>query len=96
MPPQGSESRSAPLAGSIDVDGAVGPALLTWVDIDEDATYFEEADALAAAVWPHLKCRKRPYPKIRGLRWPGRMQNVPSLARPGMTYLLEGLTIRAA
>ncbi len=78
-------------AGSIDVDGAVGPALLTWVDIDEDATYFEEADALAAAVWPHLKCaEKSPYPKIRGLRWPGRMQNVPSLARPGMTYLLEG------
>ena len=78
-------------AGSMDVDGAVEPAPLTWVDVTKGATYFEEAGALARAVWPHLKCAENiSFPKIRGLRWPGRMQDVPSPAQLGMNYLLEG------
>ena len=75
----------------MDVDGAVEPALLSWVDVTEAATYFEEADTLARAVWPHLKCAENDsFPKIRGLRWPGRMQTVSSPAQLGMNYLLEG------
>ena len=69
-----------------------GPsATLEWVEVDEKATYYDEANAMAEATWAHLKCAENiPYPVIRGLRWPGRMHEVRSPTFEGMTYLLEG------
>ncbi len=78
-------------AGFQDIDEAVGPARLQWVDIGAEATYFEEARTLASAAWSHLSCAEKAlFPSIRALRWPGRMQEVPSPSRNGLTYLLEG------
>ena len=78
-------------AGFQAIDEAVGPARLQWVEIGAEATYFEEARALAGAAWSHLSCaEKSQFPPIRALRWPGRMQEVPSPSRNGLTYLLEG------
>jgi len=66
-------------------------AALEWVEVDEKATYHDEANAMAAATWAHLKCAENTaYPVIRGLRWPGRMHEVRSPTVEGMTYLLEG------
>lgn len=69
-----------------------GPsATLEWVEVDEKATYHDEANAMAEATWAHLKCAENIlYPVIRGLRWPGRMHEVRSPTFEGMTYLLEG------
>ncbi len=67
------------------------PASLEWVEVDEKATYHDEANAMAAAIWAHLKCAENlAYPVIRGLRWPGRMHEVGSPTVESMTYLLEG------
>ena len=78
-------------AGFQGIDEAVGPAHLQWVEIGAAATYFEEARALASAAWSHLSCAEKTlFPSIRALRWPGRMQEVPSPSRNGLTYLLEG------
>lgn len=78
-------------AGFQGIDEAVGPARLQWVEIGAAATYFEEARALASAAWYHLSCAEKTlFPSIRALRWPGRMQEVPSPSRNGLTYLLEG------
>ena len=78
-------------AGFQGIDEAVGPARLQWVEIGAAATYFEEARALASAAWSHLSCAEKTlFPSIRALRWPGRMQEVPSPSRNGLTYLLEG------
>ena len=78
-------------AGVPDVDQATGAAHLEWVDVPLDETYFNEAKALAAAVWKHLTCAEtNEFPKFRGLKWPGRMQDVPSPTRSEMSYLLEG------
>lgn len=69
-----------------------GPsAKLEWVEVDEKATYYDEANAMSEATWAHLKCAENiQYPVIRGLRWPGRMHEVRSPTVQGMTYLLEG------
>ena len=81
----------AKCAGSQAIDEAVGPAQLQWVEIEAGTSYFEEAKALASAAWSHLSCaEKTPFPLIRALRWPGRMHDVPSPSRNGLTYLLEG------
>jgi len=78
-------------AGLLEVGETVGPAELQWVDVEPGTTYFEEARTIAAATWNHLVCAEnKSYPEIRGLRWPGRMHEVPSPRRKGMTYLLEG------
>ena len=78
-------------AGFQGIDEAVGPARLQWVEIGAEATYFEEARALASAAWSHLLCAEKIlFPSIRALCWPGRMQEVPSPSRNGLTYLLEG------
>ena len=78
-------------AGSGAIEGCAKPARLEWVDVKAGSTYFDEAKALAAAAWKHLTCAdNKPFPDIRGLRWPGRMHEVASPTHQGMTYLLEG------
>jgi len=73
------------------VEGPMPPAMLEWVEMDEKATYHDEANAMAEATWAHLRCAENQmFPVIRGLRWPGRMHEVPSPTLEGMTYLLEG------
>lgn len=77
-------------AGNRTIDGMQGPADLHWVEVPNKATYFDEANLLAAAVWKHLKCADAGgWSKIRGLRWPGRMQEVHSKGS-GNVWLLEG------
>ncbi|MEL0182098.1 MAG: Mur ligase family protein [Candidatus Poseidoniales archaeon] len=77
-------------AGSQTIDGTQGPAALQWVEVAEEATYFDEANLLAAAAWKHLKCADaRAWKEIRGLRWPGRMQEIHTKAS-GSVWLLEG------
>ncbi len=78
-------------AGLEAIDEAAGPARLQWVEIEAGVSYFEEAKALASATWSHLSCAETAmFPSIRALRWPGRMHDVPSPSRNGLTYLLEG------
>ena len=78
-------------AGIGNIGEGVGPALLQWVEVEAGASYFEEAKAMVSAAWTHLSCaEKTPFPSIRALRWPGRMHDVPSPSRNGLTYLLEG------
>lgn len=77
-------------AGNRTIDGMQGPADLHWVQVPDEATYFDEANLLAAAAWKHLKCADADeWPEIRGLRWPGRMQEVHSKGS-GNVWLLEG------
>ena len=81
-------AREAGMAGS---DGATEPANLAYIGVAAGATYFEEASALAGAVWKQLACAEKiPFPHIRALRWPGRMHEVASVGQASMTYLLEG------
>ena len=78
-------------AGQINIDGRIGRANLEWVYPPQDASYHEQANTLAAVAWTHLKCAENtPYNSIRGLRWPGRMQEVASRNRPDLTFVLEG------
>ena len=78
-------------AGLEAIDEAAGPARLQWVEIEAGVSYFEEAKALASVAWSHLSCAETTmFPSIRALRWPGRMHDVPSPSRNGLTYLLEG------
>jgi len=80
----------AQTAGHPVVEDAIGPADLHWVEIPDGATYFDEANLLAAAVWGHLVCAENtPYAKVRALQWPGRMHELHS-ERSGNTWLLEG------
>lgn len=77
-------------AGSQTIDGTQGPAALQWVEVAEEATYFDEANLLAATAWKHLKCADAcAWKEIRGLRWPGRMQEVHTKGS-GNVWLLEG------
>ena len=77
-------------AGSQTIDGRQGPADLHWVEVPNKATYFDEANLLAAAVWKHLKCADAgEWLEIRGLRWPGRMQEIHTKGS-GNVWLLEG------
>ena len=80
----------AQTAGHSIVEDATGPADLHWVKVPDGATYFDEANLLAAAVWAHLVCaEKSPYPQVRALQWPGRMHEIYS-EDSGNTWLLEG------
>lgn len=80
----------AQTAGHSVVEDAIGPADLHWVEVPDGATYFDEANLLAAAVWAHLVCAENtPYEQVRALQWPGRMHEVHSEAS-GNTWLLEG------
>ena len=80
----------AQTAGHPVVEDAIGPADLHWVEIPDGATYFDEANLLAAAVWVHLVCAENtPYVQVRALQWPGRMQEVERDAS-SKTWLLEG------
>ena len=82
--------QTAACAGNHVIDGTTGPADMHWVDVTEEGTYFDEAKLLAAATWKHLKCAEAMlFPHIRGLRWPGRMQEVERDAS-SKTWLLEG------
>ena len=77
-------------AGHLTIEGTQGPASLHWVEVPDEATYFEEANLLAEAVWKHLECADAgEWPEIRGLRWPGRMQEIHSQGS-GNVWLLEG------
>ena len=77
-------------AGNLTIEGIQGPASLHWVEVPEEATYFEEASLLAKAIWKHLKCADAgEWPEIRGLRWPGRMQEVHTKGSENV-WLLEG------
>ena len=77
-------------AGNRTIDGTQGPADLHWVEVPDEATYFDEANLLAAAAWKHLECADADgWNEIRGLRWPGRMQEVHSKGS-GNVWLLEG------
>ena len=77
-------------AGDLSIDGTQGPASLHWVEVPDEATYFDEANLLAATVWKHLKCADGGvWVDIRGLRWPGRMQKIHSKGS-GNIWLLEG------
>lgn len=88
---RGRIEEAAQNAGLPAIDGTSEPARLEWVEVKTGSTYFDEAMALAAAAWKHLTCAdNKPFPDIRGLRWPGRMHEVASPIRDGMTYLLEG------
>ena len=78
-------------AGHVNIDGRIGRANLEWVYPPLNASYHEQANALAAVAWTHLKCAENtPFDSIRGLRWPGRMQDVASRNRPDLTFVLEG------
>ena len=64
-------------AGNRIIDGTQGPATLHWVEVPDEATYFDEANLLAKTVWEHLRCADaEDLDEIRGLRWPGRMQEI--------------------
>lgn len=77
-------------AGNLTIDGTQGPAALHWVEVPDDATYFDEANMLAAAVWEQIKCADAgTWMDIRGLRWPGRMQEIRGKGS-GDIWLLEG------
>ena len=78
-------------AGDANIDGRTGRAKLEWVRPPQEASYHEQAKHLAAVAWTHLKCAENnPLPKIRELRWPGRMQEVASGNRSDLTFVLEG------
>ena len=77
-------------AGNLAIDGTQGPATLHWVEVSDKATYFDEANLLAAAAWKELKCADtESWVEIRGLRWPGRMQEIHSEGSTNL-WLLEG------
>ncbi|MEE2647967.1 MAG: Mur ligase family protein, partial [Candidatus Thermoplasmatota archaeon] len=77
-------------AGHLTIEGTQGPASLHWVEVPNGATYFDEANLLAAATWKHLTCAENhALSEIRGLRWPGRMQEIHSQGS-GNIWLLEG------
>ena len=77
-------------AGHLTIEGTQGPASLHWVEVPNGATYFDEANLLAAATWKHLTCADAvDWPEIRGLRWPGRMQEIHTKGS-GNVWLLEG------
>ena len=78
-------------AGNPDLGEKPQPAVLEWVLVDESGPYVEEAMKLANTAWNHLKaCREHPFPTIKSLQWPGRMQTVTSPKHPNLTFLLEG------
>ena len=78
-------------AGNPDLGEKPQPAGLEWVLVDESGPYVEEAMQLANTAWNHLKaCREHPFPTIKSLQWPGRMQTVTSPKHPNLTFLLEG------
>ena len=78
-------------AGDLNIDGRIGRANLEWVCPSQDASYHEQANGLAAVAWAHLRCAENSnFELIRGLCWPGRMQEVASRNRPGLTFMLEG------
>ena len=77
-------------AGNQALDGTQGPAELQWVEVSDKATYFDEANLLASAVWKKLRCADTDaWVEIRGLRWPGRMQEIHNEGS-GTIWLLEG------
>ena len=83
--------RCAAEAGDHPLDGRLGPADLRWVKPETGANYRDQADALAALAWSHLKCAENmAYPNIRELHWPGRMQDVVSAKRSNLVFVLEG------
>lgn len=78
-------------AGSKVLDEPTSPASITWVDVEQATTYFEEARLIARAVWPHLLTDStRAMPTLAGLQWPARMQYLTSSSHKGLTFLLEG------
>ena len=83
--------RCAAEAGDHPLDGRLGPADLRWVKPETGANYRDQADALAALAWSHLKCAENTaYPNIPELHWPGRMQDVVSAKRSNLVFVLEG------
>jgi len=78
-------------AGSADLNEAVGPARVFWVDSMPGEGYRAQAKALVKAVWPHLgTVTKAPVPKLDTVRWPARMQRINSLRPDEPHWLLEG------
>ena len=78
-------------AGSADLNEAVGPARVFWVDSMPGEGYRAQAKALVKAVWPHLSAvTEAPLPELGPVRWPARMQRINSLRPDEPHWLLEG------
>jgi dihydrofolate synthase/folylpolyglutamate synthase len=71
--------REALEAGRMELDEERQPALLEWVAVPKDATFNQEALALARATFQVLGLESEDLEKSMGsVNWPGRLQEVPS------------------
>lgn len=78
-------------AGERLLSEGTGPASLHWVNIEPGWSYHQEAMAVAAEAWTHLKaCKSLAFPDLRAVTWPGRMHELCSPRREDLCFLLDG------
>ena len=84
-------------AGERLLSEGTGPAILHWVNIEPGWSYHQEAMAVAAEAWTHLKaCKSLAFPDLRAVTWPGRMHELCSPRREDPVSCWTALTTQAA